>query len=146
MNETLQLSLVPDNSTVLRSKAVAVADIQTEVRPHIDAMRTLMERARGVGLAAPQVGIGLRFFITSLRGLKVVINPRIVLVRDSGRTSKPEGCLTWPGRQTYVCRHDKIIAEWTDLNGAQVIKALDDWDARVFQHENDHLNGICIFP
>jgi peptide deformylase len=144
MNATEKLALVPATDAILRATARDVTSYQDEVVPHLAAMRDLMAVHNGVGLAAPQVGIGLRFFITSLPGIKVVLNPRIIC-GVGGRVSKLEGCLSFPGRNTYVARHAVIEAEWTDRWGALHRQHLRDWPARVFQHETDHLNGVCIF-
>ena len=135
--------LVEASAACLRTPAAEVADVR-DVAPYISRMRELMAEKKGVGLAAPQCGIGLRFFLSAIEGHRVVINPRIVRT-FGGRVSKPEGCLTWPGRTTFVARHEGIVAEWTDRNGAKKTTTLTGFPARIFQHETDHLNGVCIF-
>lgn len=106
-------------------------------------MRELMVIKRGMGLAAPQVGIPLRFFITKFDRFRVVVNPVIVRV-SGGNVAKPEGCLTWPCRTTFVARRDCILVEW--LKHGQIVRGtFTGMEARCFQHEIDHLNGICIF-
>lgn len=137
--------LVPSTAPVLRTPATAVEDIAIQVVPYIARMKELMALHNGVGLAAPQVGIPLRFFVSRIQGHGVVINPRVVAT-SGGRVSKSEGCLTWPGRTTYMARARCIVTEWTDRNGNKRTSTLQDFDARIFQHETDHLNGVCIFP
>lgn len=137
--------LVPSTAPVLRSPANAVEDIASQVMPCIARMKELMAQHNGVGLAAPQVGIPLRFFVSKIPGHGVVINPRIVST-SGGRVSKSEGCLTWPGRTTFMARARCIVTEWTDRDGNKRTSTLQDFDARIFQHETDHLNGVCIFP
>lgn len=143
MKTETTLALVPPSDPILRTRAFEA--LTSEVLPHLDAMRKLMLERRGVGLAAPQVGIGLRFFITSFPKLPVAINPEWKPEADSGRLSKLEGCLTWPGRETYTARYERIVAQWTDANGKLHLEVLAGLAARVFQHETDHLNGVCVF-
>lgn len=139
------IELVAPTHPALRQSAAEVTSIRDQVIPYLAAMRELMATKEGAGLAAPQVGLGLRFFISRIKGCKVAINPRYDPVGHA-RTSGVEGCLTWPGRRTYVARHDKISATWMDLEGRAHGQELAAMDARIFQHETDHLNGITIFP
>jgi peptide deformylase len=104
-------------------------------------MRDLMREKHGVGLAAPQIGINLRFFLWESR---VVINP-FILAQSYTKTLEIEGCLSWHGKLVSVSRHDWIDATWTDENNVNHRKILRGFDARVFQHEYDHLQGCCIF-
>ncbi len=144
--ETTDLALVPADSPVLHRPAAEVTDIATQVLPLVVPMLELMERKRGAGLAAPQVGVGLRFFVSQIQGHRAVVNPGYQAAWGSGRTSRLEGCLSWPGRDTYVSRFDRITVQWRDLSGALQNGELEGIDARIFQHETDHLNGITIFP
>jgi peptide deformylase len=138
------LYLVPNTDPVLWQTAEEVKDIATQVAPYVDAMCDLMRANHGVGLAAPQVGLPLRFFITALPGLRVVINPRIML-EEGHRISAGEGCLSWPGRRAFVLRRQTIVADFTALNGKVRTLRFDGFAARVFQHECDHLEGRNIF-
>lgn len=143
------LSLVHPSNPILWSPAQAVTDIQSQVIPHLTGMYELMVAKHGAGLAAPQVGIPFAFFICSPLlprcHYSTVINPRILSIRG-WNSSASEGCLTWPGRTTYVARRQIVEAEWSDETGALIKKTLAMGDARVFQHEYDHLAGVCIFP
>ncbi len=144
--ETTSLTLVPADSPVLYRPAAVVTDIAVQVLPLVAPMLELMERKQGAGLAAPQVGLGLRFFVSQIQGHRAVVNPSYEPAPRAGRTSRLEGCLTWPGRNTYVSRFDRIYVEWQDLEGRPQAGELEGIDARIFQHETDHVNGITIFP
>lgn len=143
MEVATSLSLVSSSAAVLRDIAAPVTDFDSQVRPHLAGMRELMKAKRGLGLAAPQVGISLRFFITSFGRFRVVVNPRII-GRTGSLISKPEGCLTWPGRTAFVARRNMILAEWDGPNG-KLTAQFAGLEARCFQHETDPLDGICIF-
>lgn len=139
------LTLIPSSDPILRARATEVTDILGQVTPHLTAMRELMLAKDGAGLAAPQVGIPLRFFISIIPGAELMINPRVI------KTEAPfgvveEGCLTWPGQITPVRRSERILVEWTSQFGTQRAAALTNLAARIAQHEIDHLNGICLFP
>lgn len=145
------LQLVAADAPILREKALAVPNnveaIDQHVMPHIYPMRDIMRKAGGIGLAAPQVGIGLRFFLmvdAKNDGVHIVINP-VIQQRFGLRTSKEEGCLSFPGRSTFVPRWQKILLEWRKSNGTKAVQWFTGRDARVIQHETDHLDGICIF-
>lgn len=144
--ETPDLVLVPSNSPILRQLAAEVTDIATQVLPLVIPMLDLMERRGGIGLAAPQVGIGLRFFVSQIQGHRVVINPAYVPAVGTASVSALEGCLSWPGQRTYVRRYDRIQVGWLDLEGRPQSSELSGLDARVFQHETDHILGVTIFP
>ncbi len=140
------LSIVHASAAVLWQPAARVEDIGAQVLPHLDQMIELMRRHRGIGLAAPQVGLGLCFFVTDLPGgvLSVVVNPEIVS-RSKGHTSAREGCLSFPDRRDFVRRPDRVGVRFTKANGVELEMGLTGWDARVFQHETDHLSGVVIF-
>jgi peptide deformylase len=115
-------------------------------------------KGRGVGLAAPQIGVGLRVFVMedpqerieadrdarekerTAIPLEVIINPAW---RASGEEMKTfmEGCLSIPGLLASVPRHRIIEAEWTAIDGSLRKETLRGWPARIFQHESDHLDG-----
>jgi len=117
----------------------------------IDAMIVTMKKAKGVGIAAPQVGIGLRLFIVapepSLRYPKAprmdpvaMINP--VLVKHSKKVVTDwEGCLSIPGLRGRVPRYQSLEIEFTDRAGRRLRGKLSGFVARIFQHEFDHING-----
>jgi len=123
----------------------------------IETMRLTM-RGRGVGLAAPQIGVGLRVFVMedvkervdadkereererSAFPFEVVINPNWWPSDEETRTFA-EGCLSIPGLKADISRYRVIEAEWTAPDGSFREQTLRGWPARVFQHESDHLDG-----
>ncbi len=140
---------VDRNAEVLWTPTLQVTDVRTQVAPYLDGMRNLMlggAKVRGVGLAAPQVGLSLSFFITTLDGLRVVVNP-VITGHSTNKVSKQEGCLSWNGGESriYVARWAWIRVLFTDHHGTSHATILHDWRARVFQHEADHLEGKNIF-
>lgn len=119
----------------------------SDLRPAVREMLALMREGngvdKGIGMAAPQVGLRLRMFVMDRPNAGVVcINPRVVM-RSRDSTAQAEGCLSYPGRRVPVKRARQVTAEWTDLGGKLVRKHLVEFSARVFQHELDHLDGHC---
>lgn len=147
----MTLCLVPPTDPVLWTPAEPVTDIATQVLPHIDDMVEIARENRGAGLAAPQVGIGLQFFLmggfTSILWTidRIVINPLIISYSRETET-EDEGCLSFPGQTHPVIRSKRIRAKWLDETGKSVILSFSGRDARVFQHEADHLAARLIFP
>lgn len=119
-----------------------------EVRSLISEMFETMHRANGVGLSAIQIGIPLKIFVIEahmeeedlhIRGS--FINPR--LINESGDIVKhPEGCLSVPGLTAMVDRPESIELEWYDEDWTKHKKIFHGIEARIIQHEYDHLNGI----
>jgi peptide deformylase len=111
-----------------------------------------MREAPGVGLAAPQVGVGLRLFVynwtdetdTLHRG--VAINPELWVsptsLGEADEDDESEGCLSLPGERFPLRRAQLAILRAVDLDGVPFEVRADGWLARIFQHEYDHLEGI----
>ncbi len=111
----------------------------------IKAMIETMRDHKGIGLAAPQVGINEQIFVADPGdgdGPIAVINPKIV--KKSGSGSLEEGCLSIPGVVLTIKRPSKITVRFRDENGKEVEKEFTELRARVLQHETDHLNGKLI--
>lgn len=114
----------------------------------IGEMFGLMYEARGIGLAANQVGIPLRFFVMNLAGEKeegeelVFINPTIS--RSTGTDEAEEGCLSLPGIYGPVLRPAEIVFSAYTLNGEKFEQKVDGMFARCVQHETDHLDGVMF--
>lgn len=124
------MELVAANDPILRKGCRA--DFVVSAGQIADMFR-LMNKMGGVGLAAPQVGIDARLFITAWG--EIFINPEIEEV-SSNTPAKLEGCLSLPGQEFWVTRHEWIqLADGRQYRGAQ---------AQVIQHEMDHLNGVLI--
>ncbi|MGV8896092.1 MAG: peptide deformylase [Rhodoglobus sp.] len=136
---------------VLHSIAKEVVDFDAELSTLVDDMFETMEEAPGVGLAAPQVGVGLRLFVYNWvdddevlwRG--VAINPELWLaptpIGEPDDDDESEGCLSIPGERFALRRSPKVILRATDLKQKTFEINADGWLARIFQHEYDHLDG-----
>lgn len=101
---------------------------------------------RGVGLAAPQVGESIRFFIAmdpESHEIRGYVNPQITWVSPDKKTAA-EGCLSIPGVHAFVERHLGIRMRFQDLDFSEHDEAFEGWYARILQHEFDHLNGVLI--
>jgi len=133
----------------LRNAASAVAEVDDEVQELAERMVDVMERAHGVGLAAPQLGI-LRRILVYRAGdedePKVLINPELV-ERSEETEVGTEGCLSLLGGelQVPVARHLRVRVSGRDASGDAVDMDVEGFEARVIQHEIDHLDGILIF-
>ncbi|MBT3200388.1 MAG: peptide deformylase [Phycisphaerales bacterium] len=112
----------------------------------IEAMWGLMLDSRGVGLAAPQVGITVRLFAAtpsfSPDDLRVYINPRII--EESGSSEEEEGCLSFPQVYARVKRSAVVTVEAMNLQGEIFQETCSDLHARIIQHELDHLDGRLL--
>lgn len=109
----------------------------------IASMIETMYEHKGVGLAAPQVGINEQIFVADIGdGPFAVINPHISKKR--GLDAMEEGCLCMPGVVVKVRRHKKIFVSYIDENNEKIERECDGLLARVFQHETDHLHGKLL--
>jgi peptide deformylase len=108
-------------------------------------MAALMEDANGLGLAATQVGILQRLFVfqNGEDGVQAVVNPRVVEASDE-RLTDDEGCLSLQGVHVPVERSLRLTLEGQDVSGGPLRIELAELEARVVQHELDHLDGVLI--
>lgn len=130
---------------VLRSKAAEVTEIDGSVARLCDSMFTTMYAARGIGLAAPQVGVRKRLFVydePETCGRGVILNP--VVAESDGTWTFEEGCLSVPGYSWEIERPRTIALSGVDLDGNEVTVEADDLFARLIQHEIDHLDGVLL--
>ena len=135
--------IVTNDHPSLRTVAAEVKGVDADVRSLMDDLVYTMQRAGGVGLASTQVNSQLRVIAVSCHGRSAAYaNPRIV--SSSGRTHTLEGCLSLPGVMRSPARHGRIEVEALDRSGAKVEIAAKGFQAVVFQHELDHLDGILI--
>lgn len=150
------LEIIQPDNPVLRQKGRPVTNFDDEsFQKLIDDMIETMRAADGVGLAAPQVNQSLRVAvietmpdldeegdeIEGTRDLYVIANPEIVW-ESREMVDGIEGCLSIPGYLGEVSRHQAIRVRAQDRHGNKIRLRLYDWDARIFQHEIDHLDGI----
>jgi len=149
-----KLPIVTIPAKGLRERTRPVTKFDTELQKLIDSMIETLREANGAGLAAPQVGRPLRLAIIwtlpeeddegnelpDTRELFVIINPEIFW--ESREVVKGiEGCLSIPGYVGEVERAESIRVRGLDRHGRKFRRRFDDWTARIFQHEIDHLNG-----
>lgn len=144
MIEPLDIVYYPD--PILRRPTEKIEEIDEEVREMVPAMIEAMHRARGLGLAANQVGWGRRLAIVSDTGEpgdeRIVINPEVVA--EDGALAMEEGCLSFPGLAGLITRPERIRVRYTNLDGETVEEDADGLLARCFLHEIDHLQGILF--
>ena len=136
---------------VLHTRAAEVTEFNQELRDLVADMYQTMDKAPGVGLAAPQIGVGLRIFTytwtlddgTPVRG--EVINPELELGpisdEEPDEESESEGCLSFPTYRFPLKRADRVVLTGVDLDQKPIRIEATGWLARIFQHEFDHLDG-----
>jgi peptide deformylase len=130
---------------VLRTRADDVTVVDAALVKVTEKMIATMYEAPGLGLAAPQVGIGKRLFVYDLHdgaGAKVLVNP---IVKESrGEWTYDEGCLSVPGLSWEIVRPKEIHLVGFDLDGNEVDVEADELMSRLYQHEMDHLDGKML--
>jgi peptide deformylase len=136
---------------VLRNDSIDIDKHHPDLDILIEDMFESMITANGIGLAAPQIGININLFVINTEMVsknplplkKVFINPRIL--ESSGKSfAYEEGCLSIPGIHEDVFRNEKILIEYYDRNFKHSKEYFDGINARVIQHEFDHLRGILF--
>jgi peptide deformylase len=129
---------------VLRTPAEPVVDFDKELRNLVrDLIETMLE-APGAGLAAPQIGVGLRVFTFDVDDrVGHLINPDLSFPDDEEQDG-PEGCLSIPGLSWDCRRHKHVVARGWNMHGEPITVAGSDLLARCVQHENDHLDGVLF--
>lgn len=148
-------NIIQPNNPTLRRKARPVTRFDDDLQTLIDDMIETMRHANGVGLAAPQVDVPLRVAVVETlpdydedgqeiegtRDLYVLVNPEIVW-QSRDEVDGIEGCLSIPGYIGEVSRATSVRVRAQDRHGKKFRLRLHEWDARIFQHEIDHLDGI----
>ncbi len=133
---------------LLRERAEEISEIDGEIQTLIEDMAETMYAAKGLGLAANQVGVLKRLFLMDLsqreeklpQGLLVFINPEIL--EAEGELYEEEGCLSIPGYAAKVRRYARVLVRALDREGNPFEMELSGLAARAVQHELDHLNGV----
>lgn len=130
------------NDRVLRQKAKRVPSTDGSLQRLIDNMIQTMQRANGVGLAAPQVGVPLRVIVLQMPEQEPIalINPEIV--KRTGEQEVTEGCLSVPGYYGEIKRSAEVVVKGKDRRGKAVRIKATGLMAEALEHEVDHLNGI----
>jgi peptide deformylase len=133
---------------ILKRRADQVVKFDDKLKTLIERMFLIMYEEDGIGLAAPQIGLSIRLFVVDVTSMdengkkKVYINPEII--NSWGENTIEEGCLSVPEVREDVTRPEKIEIRYQDETGIEHTEVLDQWPARVVQHENDHLDGILF--
>lgn len=129
---------------ILRQVAEPVQKVSRKTRELVEKMERIITRAHGIGLAAPQVGMGERIVLVSENGKRplALINPKIVF--EEGGIIGEEGCLSLPGLYGEVPRKAIVEVEALDEDGRQFKRRFEGLSSRVVQHEIDHLDGILF--
>jgi peptide deformylase len=128
---------------VLRRVAEEITDIDGRLVRLADDMLETMYAEPGIGLAAPQIGVGRRLFVYDIgEGPKALINP--VISESDGEWVYEEGCLSIPGIYWEIVRPKAVHITGHDLDGNDVSIEADELLARLFQHELDHLDGVLM--
>jgi peptide deformylase len=130
---------------VLREKSKPVEEIDQAIKNLVDDLIATLKDARGLGLAAPQIGEAVRIFIVDLSAIdltetvRVFINPEVV--ETSGEIMLEEGCLSFPEIYQKIVRPEKVKMKATDLDGNEFTLEASGMLARAVLHEYDHLEG-----
>jgi peptide deformylase len=140
--------IVRYGTEILEQKAAPVGHISDAEVATVQDMVETMYAASGVGLAAPQIGVGQRIMVTDPSGgerkddLIVLVNPEIVAT--DGEQFEEEGCLSIPGFSEVVCRPKHVTIRGLDLDGRERLIEGSGLLARAFCHELDHLDGVLF--
>ena len=144
MPDDLQIIKYPDPR--LRKTSAPVQQFDQRLKDLAARMLELMRESRGVGLAAPQVGLNIRLFVMNPTGEeghdRVYVNP--VLTEAEGEEEGEEGCLSLPNINAKVWRSKTLRMQAQDLDGNPIDEQATGYIARIWQHETDHLNGTMI--
>jgi peptide deformylase len=143
------LQIIQYPHPTLRHVSKPLRRFDARLRKIVEEMFELMYAAKGVGLAANQVDLPLRFFVANLEAdpaardqQRVFINP--VISKPKGQKAGEEGCLSLPGLYGDVTRNERIVIHAYDLAGNEVREEAEGMLARVIQHETDHLDGVLF--
>ena len=138
---------------ILRAVADPIVVFDDGLRQLAKDMKTVCKEHDGVGLAAPQIGLSIRIIYTTqwkngpdwlvYTGDQIMINPEILEYSDNLKTDV-EWCLSLPGLEWKVKRPLQIKVKFQDLNKKEFIKSFSGFNARIIQHEVDHLNGVLF--
>ncbi len=128
---------------VLRQKASPVPEVNGSIQKLLDNLADTLYAAKGLGLAAPQIGVAKRVIVVDCGdGLWEVVNPEIISMQ--GQEVAVEGCLSIPGVAAEVKRAAQVIVKGWDRSGREIQIEADGMGARALQHETDHLDGILF--
>lgn len=138
----------------LRTKNDQVEVFDESLEAIVRELLLVMYAAKGVGLAAPQLGVNKRIMVfneksgsrnkkTVQENEKVLVNPTIT-AKSMDLTIGEEACLSFPRVEGEVVRHSWVDVSYQDLAGVRKEERFDDWQGVIFQHEYDHLDGVLL--
>ncbi len=131
---------------ILRTVSTAVKKIDRKMQKLVVEMKETMDGARGIGLAAPQIGLNIRAVIckfnhdTPHQLIVPMFNPQITH-RSKSMSLNEEGCLSLPKQFDSIARHDSLTVKYLDIKGKENVLQLEGLNARIVQHELDHIDG-----
>lgn len=130
---------------VLKTQATPVADVDGKAIRLVDEMfKTLFTSGNGLALAAPQIGVQKQVVVWDLGDdPQAIFNPEVT--DSDGEWLYEEGCLSIPGLYVEIARPKTVLVKGIDVSGEIVEREVDELEARMFQHEIDHLNGVLMF-
>ncbi len=129
---------------VLRQRAKKIHRVDASIHRLVDDLVDTVHAANGAGLAAPQIGVPLRAIVTNVDdALQIVLNPEIVKESEAVEEGE-EGCLSIRGWYGPVKRKERVTIRGLSLMGKPMKLKAEGWEARAFQHEIDHLDGILF--
>jgi len=142
------MRIIKHGNPILRMKAAPVDISKDGIHELIDQMVVTMQDEGGIGLAAPQIGVSRSLFVIDMSLIEdggtptAIINPRITA--SQGESTFEEGCLSIPDIREEVIRPEMIRVEYQDIDGKSYDREINGLEARVFQHEIDHINGVLF--
>ncbi|HEY1765101.1 MAG TPA: peptide deformylase [Opitutaceae bacterium] len=160
----MSLGIVHYNDPVLRRKGEKITSFDGALAALAEEMIATMHEARGIGLAAQQVGRAIQLFVVDLRSVEadfewtldggkpplelfmpmVVANPKVTVRRDADLVTSEEGCLSFPEIRGDIERSDQVSVDYRDQNGLPHTLQSTGLFARCILHETDHVNGILF--
>lgn len=144
------MKLVFHPDPLLKQRCETIHRFDQNLKSIVDQMLDVMYSSGGVGLAAPQVGLGMDLFLVdptggeTRDGLVVMVNP-VLTFPNPRKVRMNEGCLSIPGTYLDVERPDVVQVTFQDVKGNVKAITLDGWPSRITQHEYDHLRGVLMF-
>jgi peptide deformylase len=138
------VTLGTSGDAVLRQRAKKIHRVDSYTRKLIDDLIDTVQAAPGAGLSAPQIGVPLRAIVTNVDDkIHVVLNPEIVEESEQVVEAE-EGCLSIPGWYGPVKRKERVTVRGMGRTGKPIKIKSEGWEARAFQHEVDHLDGVLF--
>lgn len=135
----------PDPQLRIKSEDVSIERILSpEMKLLIIELKETMRKENGVGIAAPQIGVHDRVIIVEMNGIATPFMNPVLSECSFRKINSEEGCLSVPGTWGMVTRYRSVTVRALDESGEEVVMKVQGFDATVFQHEIDHLDGILF--